>query len=98
MISFSFRYVDGLLKDHGITFLANLDSQMGAQKKSLDSAMQMLVYENYNKFIDATDKMKEMKENVERMEGEMDELLAKVTHIATTCEEVTFHAFTHRKP
>ena len=42
-------------------FLVDLDNQMVAQKKSLDSAMQMLVYENYNKFIGATDKMREMK-------------------------------------
>ncbi len=81
-------YLQTLMKEHGIKFLANLDSQMVAQKKSLDGAMQMLVYENYNKFIDATDKMKEMKDKVSAMEGEMKALLAEVNKVASTCDEV----------
>jgi hypothetical protein len=38
--------LDGLLSKH---------VEMAAEIKNLDSDMQMLVYENYNKFISATD-------------------------------------------
>ena len=38
--------LEGLLKKH---------VEMAAEIKNLDSDMQMLVYENYNKFISATD-------------------------------------------
>jgi hypothetical protein len=34
--------------------------------------MQMLVYENYNKFISATETIKRMKKNVEAMDEDMD--------------------------
>jgi vacuolar protein sorting-associated protein 51 len=34
--------------------------------------MQMLVYENYNKFISATETIKRMKNNVDAMDGDME--------------------------
>ena len=37
----------------------------------------MLVYENYSKFITATDTIRRMKDNVEEMGGRMDELQAR---------------------
>ena len=40
--------------------------------RSLDSDMQMLVYENYNKFISATETIKRMKNNVESMETDIE--------------------------
>jgi outer membrane murein-binding lipoprotein Lpp len=40
-------------------------------------ATQMLVYENYSKFITATDTIRRMKDNVEEMGGRMDELQAR---------------------
>ena len=36
--------------------------------------MQMLVYENYNKFISATDTIRSMKSNVDGMDSNMHEL------------------------
>lgn len=36
--------------------------------------MQMLVYENYNKFISATDTIRSMKSNVDGMDSNMQEL------------------------
>lgn len=52
---------------------------MAAEIKTLDSDIQFLVYENYNKFISATDTIRRMKENVSGMELEMDQLLKMVT-------------------
>lgn len=39
-----------------------------AAKRSLDNEIKLLVYENYSKFIKATDMIKNMKDNVESME------------------------------
>ena len=43
--------------------------------QSLDSDMQNLVHENYNKFISATDTIRKMKHNVEDMESELHNLI-----------------------
>ena len=40
--------------------------------QALDGDMQMLVYENYNKFISATETIKRMKNNVDAMDGDME--------------------------
>lgn len=42
-----------------------------ANFRRLSGDMQMLVYENYSKFISATDTIRDMQRNVEAMEGEM---------------------------
>lgn len=52
---------------------------------SLDSDMQLLVYENYSKFITATDTVKAMKCNVERMDSRMTDLQSLIgTHAVIT--------------
>jgi hypothetical protein len=56
---------------------------MAREIKNLDSDMQQLVYENYNKFIAATDTIRAMKENVDSMEADMDKL--KCNMGAQTC-------------
>ena len=48
------------------------------QIHSLDSDMQTLVYENYNKFIAATDTIKKMRVDFREMEDEMDSLADKM--------------------
>ncbi|MED6183997.1 Vacuolar protein sorting-associated protein 51 [Stylosanthes scabra] len=60
--------LEGLLKRH---------VDMAAEIKNLDTDLQMLVYENYNKFISATDTIKRMKSNILGMEGNMEYLLDK---------------------
>ena len=49
--------------------------------KTLDSDMQMLVYENYNKFISATETIKKMKSNVEAMDEDMESVRVKMESI-----------------
>lgn len=51
------------------------------QTKELDSSMQQLVYENYNKFIHATNTIREMRTSVESMEAEMGTLVARMEGI-----------------
>lgn len=56
--------------------------------KKLDSDMQMLVYENYNKFISATDTIRKMAQNVEGMETEMTDLKRSMDRIADSSATV----------
>lgn len=50
--------------------------------------MQMLVYENYNKFISATETIKRMKLNVEVMDDDMASVKSKMKTICNTSLEL----------
>jgi len=79
--------IDTLLKQHG---------EMVKEIKALDSDMQMLVYENYNKFISATDTIRSMKSNVDGMGEKMEELKDIMGRVALTSEGVNSKLQTHR--
>ena len=59
------RYVASLLQYKSLEELVQRGNSMVSEIKSLDSDMQMLVYENYNKFISATDTIRAMKHRVQ---------------------------------
>ena len=59
------KYVGTLLQYKSLEELVQRGNAMVSEIKSLDSDMQMLVYENYNKFISATDTIRKMKNRVE---------------------------------
>lgn len=50
--------------------------------------MQMLVYENYNKFISATETIKRMKSNVEVMDEDMNAVKLKMNIICETSKSL----------
>ncbi|XP_077992479.1 vacuolar protein sorting-associated protein 51 homolog [Glandiceps talaboti] len=74
-------YLDKLVKEKGLTDLMDRESDMVKQIKALDSDMQTLVYENYNKFISATDTIRKMKNDFKKMEDEMDGLVTNMAAI-----------------
>ncbi|CAN0194719.1 unnamed protein product [Ectocarpus sp. 6 AP-2014] len=82
------RYVAGLLKNDKVETLLRKDDEMVREVKKLDSDMQMLVYENYNKFISATDTIRKMAQNVEGMETEMSDLKSSMERIAESSATV----------
>ena len=53
-------YLNRMLKEKGLTDLMDKEMEMTRQIKLLDSDMQTLVYENYNKFISATDTIRKV--------------------------------------
>ena len=65
------RYVVNDLTELKVEELLDKDAQLMHDIRNLDSDMQMLVYENYNKFIAATETIKRMKNNVEDMDADM---------------------------
>ncbi|GLC45938.1 hypothetical protein PLESTF_000714400 [Pleodorina starrii] len=55
---------------------------MAREIKNIDSDMQQLVYENYNKFITATDTIRTMKSSIDAMESEMHRLQQTASVVA----------------
>jgi hypothetical protein len=53
-------YMSKLIKEKSLTELMDKESEMERHIKTLDSDMQTLVYENYNKFISATDTVRKV--------------------------------------
>ncbi|EQC39322.1 hypothetical protein SDRG_03527 [Saprolegnia diclina VS20] len=81
-------YVKGMLERMGMDDLLRRDDQMIKEIKELDTNMQMLVYENYNKFISATDTIRKMKTNVETMESEVKRVVESMDKITLQSENV----------
>lgn len=59
------------------------------ETQTLHSDMQTLVYENYNKFISATDTIRQMKNDFKKMETEMSLLQTNVDSITSFSEQIT---------
>ena len=63
--------------------IMDIESDMTQQIRALDSDMRTLIYENYAKFIAATDTIKQMKTDFKQMEEEMNQLsdnMASITN------------------
>eukprot|EP00051_Salpingoeca_urceolata_P029116 m.488953 g.488953 ORF g.488953 m.488953 type:complete len:521 (+) comp26269_c0_seq1:96-1658(+) len=82
-------YVKRLRETNDLQRLIGREEDLARQIKSLDSDMQTLVYENYNKFISATDTIRKMKTQVDGMEEEMEHLSASMATIAGLSSELT---------
>lgn len=74
-------YLNKLRRECSLGELMDHETCMVKQIRSLDSDMQTLVYENYNKFISATDTIRKMKNDFKKMEDEMDCLSANMEAI-----------------
>ncbi|XP_066575064.1 vacuolar protein sorting-associated protein 51 homolog [Amia ocellicauda] len=74
-------YLNKLRKECSLAELMDQESCMVKQIRALDSDMQTLVYENYNKFISATDTIRKMKNDFKKMEDEMDCLATNMAAI-----------------
>lgn len=75
-------YLNKLLKEKNLSQLMEKEQHSYWEIQTLDSDMQTLVYENYNKFISATDTIRNMSSNFDLMEIELANLsenMAKIT-------------------
>ncbi|KAJ4843038.1 hypothetical protein Tsubulata_037506 [Turnera subulata] len=73
------QYMNLLVHKSNLEALLQRHVEMAAEIKNLDTDLQTLVYENYNKFISATDTIKRMKNNIVGMEANMEQLLEKAS-------------------
>ncbi|XP_078058912.1 vacuolar protein sorting-associated protein 51 homolog [Mustelus asterias] len=74
-------YLNKLRKECTLAELMESEAEMVKHIRALDSDMQTLVYENYNKFISATDTIRKMKNDFKKMEDEMDCLATNMAAI-----------------
>ncbi|KAJ3014087.1 Vacuolar protein sorting-associated protein 51 [Thoreauomyces humboldtii] len=74
-------HLNKLLNEMALPDLIQRDNELVTEIKQLDGDMKTLVYENYNKFISATDTIRRMKVNIDDMESEMEMLNASMTKI-----------------
>ncbi|KAE8892500.1 hypothetical protein PF003_g23372 [Phytophthora fragariae] len=89
-------YVKELLESRGLNDLLTTDDQLIREIKELDTNMQMLVYENYNKFISATDTIRKMKNNVASMEEEVGRVVKSMDTITAKSESINVALAPHR--
>uniref|UniRef100_A0A5S6Q0P3 Vacuolar protein sorting-associated protein 51 homolog n=1 Tax=Trichuris muris TaxID=70415 RepID=A0A5S6Q0P3_TRIMR len=82
-------YVRKILNEENLQELMNREHNLTQQLKSLDLDMQTLVYENYNKFITATDTVRSMRQDFIRMEGEMRNLMESVEAITQSSNSLS---------
>eukprot|EP00741_Cyanophora_paradoxa_P013928 tig00020723_g13445.t1 len=90
------KYYEKLLAERSLAELIGSNNDLVSEIKTLDNDMQMLVYENYNKFISATDTIRKMKTNVESMENEMEKLSSTVDEISRQSEAINSNLSAHR--
>ncbi|PAA55357.1 hypothetical protein BOX15_Mlig030090g3, partial [Macrostomum lignano] len=84
-------YLSKLLQEQPLTSLMAKEQQMVDQIRQLDSDMQTLVYDNYSKFISATDTIRKMKSDFHRMEQEMNNLAESVSAMSQQAADVRQH-------
>jgi vacuolar protein sorting-associated protein 51 len=78
-----------MISSHALEELLLIRNNLTSEIKSLDGNMQTLVYENYNKFISATDTIRSMKNHVESMEEEMNRLESSMLKIQEVTQKVS---------
>ncbi|XP_061350137.1 vacuolar protein sorting-associated protein 51 homolog isoform X2 [Gastrolobium bilobum] len=91
------QYMNILAHKSNLEGLLQRHVEMVAEIKNLDTDLQMLVYENYNKFICATDAIKRMKGNMLGMEENMEQLLEKIMSVQSRSDTVNTSLFEKRE-
>ncbi|XP_022155269.1 vacuolar protein sorting-associated protein 51 homolog [Momordica charantia] len=91
------QYMSILVQKSNLEGLLQRHVEMAAEIKNLDTDLQMLVYENYNKFISATDTIKRMNNNIVGMETNMEQLLEKILVVQSRSDGVNTSLFEKRE-
>ncbi|KAJ8968155.1 hypothetical protein NQ314_002412 [Rhamnusium bicolor] len=81
-------YLDKLFKECTLRQIMDHENEVIKDTQTLHSDMQTLVYENYNKFISATDTIKKMKNDFKKMETEMDLLASNMSSITSFSDQI----------
>lgn len=81
-------YLDKIFKECTLRQIMDHENEIVKDTQTLHSDMQTLVYENYNKFISATDTIKKMKNDFKKMEDEMDLLMTNMDSITSFSEKI----------
>ncbi|KAJ2612355.1 hypothetical protein H4S08_002739 [Coemansia sp. RSA 1365] len=90
------KYLKKLLETQGVTGLLQADNQLVREVRQIDGAMKTMVYENYSRFIHATQAIQQMKRDADHMDEEMAKLTQRVSAIAAKGTAVNY-AFAKRR-
>jgi hypothetical protein len=82
------EWVEKQLREQSIKGLIEENKKMVEFKEEIDTEIQKLVSENYQKFISATDMIRLMKDNVESMQEKMDSLMDQVSLISNSSNSI----------
>nr|CAB3267646.1 vacuolar protein sorting-associated protein 51 homolog [Phallusia mammillata] len=91
------HYLRKLKQENNLSELMDAENDMAKQIRTLDSDMQTLVYENYNKFISATDTIRTMKRDFRQMEDEMEKLTSNMAAITQLNAKINSTMETNRQ-
>lgn len=81
-------YVKDRLEKSSFAELLRMDDSLVHEVRTLDADVQLLVYDNYSKFIDATDTIRSMKDKINEIETEVDALASRVENVHNKTLEV----------
>ncbi|KAI8802104.1 Vps51/Vps67-domain-containing protein, partial [Cladochytrium replicatum] len=81
-------YVNKSLNEDTLAELIAKDNDLVSDIRDLDGEMKTLVYENYNRFISATDSIRKMRESVTNMELELSHLTTNTAHLTSTSSKL----------
>ncbi|KAF8927352.1 Vacuolar protein sorting-associated protein 51 [Haplosporangium gracile] len=82
------KYMHKMFVEKQLPGLVQADNELVADIRQLDGDMKTLVYENYSKFLSATDTINKMKSNVDNLESEMARLTQNIGKIATSSSAI----------
>jgi len=82
------RYFQNVLEKTRLFDLLDREMTLASEVRTYDGDMQMLVYENYNKFISATDTIRSMRSKVDDMEDKMKKVRSAVADISEANDAV----------
>ncbi len=83
-------YLKNLIKEKNLCDIMDIENEVVKETRILDSEMQTLVSENYNKFISATDTIRKMRSDFKRMEEEMESLVVGMGEITEFNEKINY--------
>lgn len=86
-----------LLREQSLKGLYETDTSLRRQVRELDGDLQTLVYDNYSKFISATDTIRHMRQNVDDMDTKLKALSSNVEHIDTVSSTISSNMQAHRQ-
>lgn len=82
-------YLDVLLKHANLKQIMDKEAEIVTQSQFLQSEMQTLVYENYNKFISATETVRKMRTDFRIMQEEMNKLSDNMNKITSFSAQIS---------
>ena len=82
-------YSRELLQEQTLPQLIAKEETLRSEVRSLDSSMQNLVYENYNKFLDAADTVRDMRSSVGDIEGKLAHLSEAMETLGSTADQLS---------